>query len=95
MDDDSKALYICLAMGLIEMVLTDEVDTKPRGARATALKSLYDRCDKIIDYYRLVSWPLEKQLLAGTTLERIEKIIEGTWSPKLVGRDEKGRFCKA
>jgi hypothetical protein len=95
MGDDEKAIYLSLAMGLIELVKADEEDTKPKGARAVALKNLYSNCDKIIDFYRLVEWDLDKQILAGKTLERIEKLVSGTWTPKVVGRDERGRFCKA
>lgn len=92
MNDDEKSLHICLAMGLIELVKTDEEDTKPKGARAAKLKNLYDGLDKIIDMFRINSWPLEKQILAGVVLDKIELTVKRSFNPKLVGRCNKGRF---
>jgi hypothetical protein len=94
MGPDEKAIYLSLAMGLIELVKADEEDTKPKGARAVALKNLYSNCDKIIDFYKIVDWELSKQQQASRTLEAIELLVSRRWSPKLVDRDAKGRFSR-
>ena len=93
MSDDEASMHISLAMGHIECVREFEATQGKKGSiRVTRLENLYENCGRVIDEYRLISWPLPKQNMAGFVLDRIQKLIRQSFASKLVGRDDKGRF---
>jgi len=92
MSDDEKSMWLSIAMGCIEVVKSEEQGIKKKGSRVSVLNNLYENAGRSIDLYRLVEWPLPKLLIASAVLEKIELEIKQKFSPKLVGRDSKGRF---
>jgi hypothetical protein len=80
-------------MGHIECVREFEATQGKQGnIRASRLENLYSNCGRVIDEYRIVSWPIQKQILAGEVLDKVHELIRKAFYPKSVGRDEKGRF---
>lgn len=93
MNDDEATIHITLAVGCLEVVRYYEEKLKPKGTRARALNDLIDRSLKVCDLYRVEAWNMEKQAIASKVLDKIEALVKRSFTPpKLVGRDDKGRF---
>ena len=75
MTDDEAALQISLAIGLLDIVMYHEQKTKPKGARASAVRNLIDNSLRVIDLYRINALPPVKLKLACEILDAVENTV--------------------
>lgn len=92
MSDDCKTIHISLAIGHLEIVRYEENKLNKKSARARAVNDLIDRSLKVCDFYRMEAFSPEKLAIASKLLDEVEKMTNQRFAPKLVDRDERGRF---
>lgn len=92
MNEATKRLHIYAALGMLEMVRSLEEDINPKSARSLALKNLIDNSIRVGDFYNINKLCVENTM-ANRLLDEFYENVRRTFSPKLVGRDARGRFC--
>jgi len=95
MTDDEKSIHVSLAVGHLDLVHYFEKKENPKGIRAREVGRVIDQSMRLIDLFRLFAWEGEKSAKASRFLDEVERLTAREFGvPKLVGRDERGRFVK-
>ena len=76
MSDDEKLVHICLAVGALENVRSQEFDENPKSRRSRILDNILERCLAITDMYGMDDWELDKISKAWGVLDVAELWIK-------------------
>lgn len=94
MANDEKIMHVAVGIGALETVRWFEEQENEKSARSQSLKNLINNAERVINFYNMNGWNPEKMAIAARCFDRCEAQIKAAFNPKLVDRDEKGRFCK-
>jgi len=75
LSEDGKTIQCSLAIGFLEIVRSLEHDINPKSARSRALDNLIDNSWKVVDQFRVNSFPPAKLRFASDVLDAVESLV--------------------